>query len=324
MAENPKFSIIVPVYNVEKYLKNCVDSITTQSFENFEAIIIDDGSTDGSGELLDKIEDSRFIIIHKKNGGVSSARNAGLDIAKGAYIIFLDPDDKLLPKSLETLFEALIQYPEASWIRGNNIVSSPDGSTRKENLHEDKRAPYCNRYLTQGEWFEHIVNAGELWATAFKKSILDEINLRFNPKLRNGEDGIFLVEYTYKGKGVYIANEVYDYLFQRPDGLSFTRAKTEADCISIVELAREWKNYVEKYSRDPLMGEICRNWFNKKVGNGIGSLSFVERRLRLKYLKEMKRLSPKLESRGNASIREKVKNMMYNHFLWTMLLPGTK
>lgn len=92
---NPEISIIVPVYNVEKYLKRCIDSILNQSFENFELILVDDGSTDNSGKIVDEYEgiDKRIRVIHKENGGQGSARNRGLDIAKGNYIGFVDSDD---------------------------------------------------------------------------------------------------------------------------------------------------------------------------------------------------------------------------------------
>ena len=92
---NSLLSIITPVYNVEAYLDRCVKSILTQSYRNIEMILIDDGSTDGSSALCDKwaAEDSRVIVIHKANGGVSSARNAGLEVVKGEYLTFVDPDD---------------------------------------------------------------------------------------------------------------------------------------------------------------------------------------------------------------------------------------
>lgn len=92
---NPKISIIVPVYNVEKYLRRCLDSIVTQTFTDWECICVDDGSPDNSGEILDEyaVKDKLFVIIHKENGGVSSARNAGFDTARGEWISFVDSDD---------------------------------------------------------------------------------------------------------------------------------------------------------------------------------------------------------------------------------------
>lgn len=93
----PLLSVIVPVYNVEKYLTRCIDSILNQTFSNFELILIDDGSPDRCGEICDTYvqKDARIVVIHKENGGVSSARNKGLDIAKGKYLTFVDSDDDI-------------------------------------------------------------------------------------------------------------------------------------------------------------------------------------------------------------------------------------
>ena len=93
--ENQTFSIIVPVYNVEQYLENCINSVLNQSFRNFQLILVDDGSKDSSGEICDRFaqKDRRVKVIHKPNAGVSAARNTGIDIAAGQFICFIDSDD---------------------------------------------------------------------------------------------------------------------------------------------------------------------------------------------------------------------------------------
>ncbi|MCR5670834.1 MAG: glycosyltransferase [Butyrivibrio sp.] len=107
--KNPLISVIVPVYNVEPYLMECLDSILGQSFSSFELIIVDDGSTDGSPMICDtyKNTDERIKVIHKENGGLSSARNAGLDIALGEYVCFIDSDDRIAPDFLEKLLDRI-------------------------------------------------------------------------------------------------------------------------------------------------------------------------------------------------------------------------
>lgn len=111
MSSLPKISIIVPVYNVEKYLQRCLDSIIAQTFTDWECICIDDGSPDNSGKILDEYaaKDNRFVIIHKENGGVSSARNAGLDIARGRYIGFVDSDDWIECNMYECLYNDILE-----------------------------------------------------------------------------------------------------------------------------------------------------------------------------------------------------------------------
>ena len=107
IMDKNRLSIIVPVYNAEEYLDRCMISILEQDFSSYEVILVDDGSTDSSPMICDRYSatDPRFRTIHKKNGGVSSARNAGLDLAKGEYVMFVDSDDALLPDSLEMMFE---------------------------------------------------------------------------------------------------------------------------------------------------------------------------------------------------------------------------
>lgn len=105
-----KISVIIPVYNTEKYLKRCLDSIINQTFKNLEIIIVDDGSTDSSPQICDNYaeSDDRIRVIHKTNGGLSSARNAGIDIATGIYISFIDSDDYIDIKYFEILYSNII------------------------------------------------------------------------------------------------------------------------------------------------------------------------------------------------------------------------
>ena len=110
--KNEKVSVIVPVYNVEKYLKRCLDSIIDQTYSNIEIILIDDGSTDNSGTICDRYtkNDKRIIVIHKENGGLSSARNAGIEIATGKYLCFIDSDDYIENDMIEYLYCGIKKY----------------------------------------------------------------------------------------------------------------------------------------------------------------------------------------------------------------------
>ena len=121
MLNKIELSIIVPVYNVEEYITECIDSILAQTYKDWELILVDDGSTDNSGKICEEyaLKDSRIKVIHKENGGLSSARNSGLDIAKGEYITFIDGDDFISPDTIEENINILesqkgidiIQYP---------------------------------------------------------------------------------------------------------------------------------------------------------------------------------------------------------------------
>lgn len=109
---NPTISVIVPVYEAEKYLNECIESILNQTFSDLELILVDDGSTDRSGEICDayKKQDARVRVLHKKNGGVSSARNTGIELSRGTYLTFVDSDDYLTTGALEKLYMDIITY----------------------------------------------------------------------------------------------------------------------------------------------------------------------------------------------------------------------
>ncbi len=108
----PLISVIIPIYNVEKYLKRCVDSVINQTYKNLEIILVDDGSPDNCGKICDEYTkiDNRIIVIHKDNGGLSSARNAGIDICRGEYISFIDSDDFVSPYFIEMLYHGAHDY----------------------------------------------------------------------------------------------------------------------------------------------------------------------------------------------------------------------
>ena len=112
MSDSFLISVIVPVYNIKEYLDRCVRSIMNQTYQNLEILLVDDGSTDGSGELCEKLakEDTRIRVFHKKNGGSSSARNLGIREAKGEYLGFIDSDDYIEPDMYELLADGIVRY----------------------------------------------------------------------------------------------------------------------------------------------------------------------------------------------------------------------
>lgn len=139
-----KFSFIVPVYNVEKYLEQCVQSILCQPFDDFELILVDDGSTDSSGALCDKLAqtDARIRVIHQENGGLSEARNTGIRNAKGTYILFVDSDDYIAPGILSKINETIDCYENADVVFLEAIKFWPDG--RQEPMADGYKADRIN------------------------------------------------------------------------------------------------------------------------------------------------------------------------------------
>ena len=186
---NELISVIVPVYNVEKYLRKCVDSIINQTYKNLEIILVDDGSPDKSGDVCDEYakQDSRIRVIHKTNGGLSDARNTGLDIANGEYIMFVDSDDYIETNMCETLYNRLISDKTDMAIcsvlnvdtvgkkteTGANITLTDDILTTNEALEKlgsDCACAYvvaCNKLYIRALWNDFRYPIGKLHEDEF-------------------------------------------------------------------------------------------------------------------------------------------------------------
>ena len=184
--KNETISVIVPVYKVEPYLRECVDSIINQTYQNLEIILVDDGSPDNCGAICDEYaaKDSRVRVIHKENGGVSSARNAGIEAATGSYIGFVDSDDWIEPDMYENLLESLQ--------RENAEIAAPitfyDPSTRQSVLSGEQLLRSIFRVITkQSKWFDSY----GFWANLYPVTLVKETP--FDPDMAIGEDFCFLI-----------------------------------------------------------------------------------------------------------------------------------
>ena len=185
----PKISVIVPVYNTEKYLRRCVDSILAQTFTDFELLLIDDGSSDSSGAICDEYaqKDPRVRVFHKENGGVSSARNLGLDNARGEWITFVDSDDWIEIHSLSILGE-------------NNDVDLIIASMKFEQSGTCGNFPKIGKL--EHEELDHYLSINmdhfsicSPWSKFFRNNIIKENEIRFNNNLCFGEDSLFVKTY---------------------------------------------------------------------------------------------------------------------------------
>lgn len=204
-------SIIVPVYNVEKYLSECIDSILAQTYENFELILVDDGSPDNSGKICDKYaeKDKRIKVIHKENGGVSSARNTGLDNAEGEYIAFVDSDDIVNERYLELMYEKLIETKAnicfCKMKRFNTTINIEIKDDHSEMF--DFRRKDRDDFLA--DFFAGKLDYSSCTAL-YKKSSIG--NGRFNEKLKNNEDFLFTLNSILNCEKIsLISNVLYNY-----------------------------------------------------------------------------------------------------------------
>ena len=202
-------SVIVPVYNGEKYLQRCIESILKQTFQDFELLLIDDGSTDNSKKILEYYQDldDRIHLYSKKNGGVSSARNLGLQQAKGIFITFIDADDYVSSQYLEILFNAMIKNNTDLVI--SNAIDVKDGKAQSI----DRKTIGC-KLLSQKEamieMFKSSLFSHVCWGNLYKNSIACKCS--FDEELRVAEDGKFLYDYLSKiDKVVLIEERIYYY-----------------------------------------------------------------------------------------------------------------
>lgn len=212
----PIFSVIVPVYNVENQLEECIESILGQTFIDFELILVNDGSTDNSGMICDKYAqvDNRIVVIHKENGGVSSARNTGIDMAKGEYISFVDSDDYVEKNYLEELYN-----PDVDMVLCNiKFINIKYGN------HYILQNKNNNIFNIDSKVIEELINnryISTVYSKSYKKSIIDLNNIRFNTEISLGEDTMFVADYLVSIKNLYISDiVVYNYIDYGSESLS--------------------------------------------------------------------------------------------------------
>ncbi len=204
--KTPLVSIIVPVYKAEKWLHRCVDSILAQTMEDFELLLIDDGSPDRSGEICDEYaaKDSRVRVFHKENGGVSSARNLGLDNAQGEWISFVDADDWVEVDYLAGLTENL----DADFITGGMRDTQGNVCVTENRLYSNVD---IREFIEQhnGGCFVRVV-----WGKLLRREIIEKNRIRFDEKIRFGEDTIFNKQVLLYSDTVRIVNfKGYIYYF---------------------------------------------------------------------------------------------------------------
>jgi len=216
----PKVSVIVPVYNVEKYLKQCLKSIEQQSFEDFEVICIDDGSTDGSLKILQHYAsiDKRFFVISQENQGQGVARNNAIDLARGEYILFVDPDDWIEFNTLKVLYANALQSG-AEIIQFNfKDFNEVTKSVKVRNFAEKMKKKY-NLVLNHQDFYEwrNVKNAvlidfhKSVWTYFFSKDFIKKNNLRFAP-VKVAEDHVFSINAILSvDKVFYIEDCFYNY-----------------------------------------------------------------------------------------------------------------
>lgn len=242
MSNSPKISIIVPVYNVEKYIRRCLDSILAQTFTDWECICVDDGTPDNSGKICDEYakKDSRVVVIHKENGGVSSARNAGLDVAKGEYVTFCDSDDWIEKETYETVIKVaenncvdLVQF---------GILIEKDGKVIRKKSYKDGFVDDLSLS------FEPSV-----CHKLFLRKIIYANNIRFPSGITLSEDRYFSFMCYLNASKIYNLNECFYhyrcYGESSTHKMSEKNIQDEVNAITLMENALYCSNKKSKFEK---------------------------------------------------------------------------
>ena len=262
MEMEPLISVIVPIYQVEAYLCQCVDSILAQTHKNLEIILVDDGSKDRCPEICDKYvqKDDRIKVIHKMNGGLSDARNAGLEIATGDYIGFVDSDDWLMPDMFEYLLQGILGYGvDISYCNYINMHG-----TWMDHSNEQTDKVYTRETALNELFFDRLKNFA--WNKLYKAELWQDVRFPFG---RNFEDILTIYKVFEKAKRIAILKEAKYYYRIRNDGITREKGFLNRWSIytAIIDRYKEIVPRLPQY-RAALFRHI-RNWYMHELSNEI-------------------------------------------------------
>lgn len=217
--QEPLITVIVPVYNVEKYVEKCALSLVNQTYRNLELIFVNDGSSDRSAEILSTIKDKRIKIIHQENNGVSTARNAGLDAAKGEYVVFVDSDDYVAEDYVKYLYELIKNNADFAYT--TELFKSRNDTQSKNN----------NVEIVDGEKSSGILLSPDVvvgsYNKIYRRDVIEKNGLRFRPDLYYGEGLNFIIRMSLVSEKVVVGNRKI--LYYRKNNASSATTKYSND-----------------------------------------------------------------------------------------------
>lgn len=245
----PTVSIIVPVYNAEKFLNRCVDSILNQEYTDFELLLVDDGSKDSSADICDEYaaKDSRVHVIHKENSGVSDTRNTALDQAKGTYIQFLDSDDWITPDATK-LFVRTAETYHCDLVIADFYRVAGDRVSHKGDIDDDV-------VLTREEFAEHMMENpadfyyGVIWNKLYRRDIIEKYNLRMDTNVHWCEDFLFNLEYILHAETFFALNAPV-YYYVKTKGSLVSQSATLVNTVRTKLMVFEYYNKFYKHILD--------------------------------------------------------------------------
>ena len=245
LQDNVLISVIIPIYKVEKYLKKCVESIVKQTYKNLEIILVDDGSPDSSGEICDELAliDSRITVVHKKNEGVSNARNTGIDISKGEYIYFIDGDDYAELNAIEVLLKYALEKNADIVVADTNIVNEKGNVLNDSNVTEIKYQEFSAKEAAE---FYMLQDWGP-WNKLYKRKVHEDVKF---PSHKIHEDEAIMLQLISKSESIiHVHDKLYNYV--KREGSTTTSLYS----VKKIDWFEAWVNNV-KYSEENFPASI--------------------------------------------------------------------
>lgn len=324
MGDMPLISVIVPVYKVEAYLARCIESIIRQTYENIEIILVDDGSPDRCGMICDEYakKDHRIRVIHKENGGPgpSTARNAGLDAARGVYISFVDPDDCMHPKMLETLYAAMDCREDVIVVCKYYLL--PDTAADEYDKFFRQKEENSERKISSPEEFmEYAITSREyqsvLWNKLFPEKLFQEGSVRFVEGVFH-EDIMVAVQLILNAREIVeISDHLYVYTQRECSTMHSFSAKRSSDALDayifetaclkkygakgisrkmalykLDQIVFRYIDYKENYPEDLSIRKMVHKKYKKMYWQAFSYLTFKEKIDRFLYY-----ISPELHEK---------------------------
>ena len=302
--DNIKVSVIVPVYNSEEYIGNTLDSIVNQDFGSFELIVIDDGSTDDSLEIIEeKLSKSTisYNIVHQENAGVSNARNRGIDEAQGEYLIFVDSDDYITGNHISELYNGKTDFSLIQFVKKEGKKSSAPN-------HISKRLMCCDEFIKMELNMQVPFN---FWQLMYKASIINDNNIRFNPDYIYGEDIEFALKALSFGDEVAISNEVTYYYLQHEESAIKT---SEYRRFEVVEIFENLADFYRKQGKDDLADLIITSRIPKAIFGNMNYFFYNDYDFDevMSTMKELDLFTKLSKYEGDSKFKYKIKTFLLN------------
>ena len=292
----------MPIYNVKDYIYKCVDSILDQTYSNFECILVDDGSTDGSGEIIDELAkmDRRLRIIHKENGGLSSARNAGLSMARGEWILHIDGDDYIDINTLK-LLKKYIDNSDVDIVRFEYIIEYPQGDNIVHYVNREAYYGIVDKTTAVGQ----VLNGCSFVVVgAYRNNISKKVS--FREDLQRGADSVYLLEIYDIAEKILVIKDALYYYVQRMGSLA--RSKITPRQLTVLSTSCVIHKFIS--SKYPMyIADSLDNYINTRISlyYNMYTSDYEDKALSDKILNNIHRKYKKLKKIINLSLKKRIK-----------------